>query len=1194
MKFSTKPILVLIVAIAWNTHLVGKSNQPDNSTPHQTSLITAADSIKLSSLPPLLLDESALRRSLPAVVDNSEQIFMRPVFLQSGWVCNQSATIAYLFTYEINNKRNLPGDDPENQYTDHFAYAFLNNGIETAGVSYYESFEVVKKLGTPNIDVYGGLDEGGYSRWMNGYDNYYQAMHNRINQAYSIKLDSPEGLQTLKNWIYDHGSGSQAGGLASFSVKFSSPYAMTLPPNTPEAGKKVVVQWDSPADHAMTIVGYNDSIRYDYNGDGQYTNHLDINGDGVVDMRDWEIGGFKFVNSYGLNWADQGYAYMMYKTVADHMHEGGIWNHMVVVADVKDEYEPLLTAKVKMTHPCRSSIKIMAGYTEDSAATEPDYVLHFPVFDFQGGCFPMQGPYEPNGDTIEFGLDLNPLLSYVISNQEGKFFLMLQEDDPDNLYQGEVLFFSIRDYSGPLTEYEADSPVSIINNSVTSLTVTASLDPDRPTVETAQLPEAVIQMAYEVQLEASGGTPPYRWRLVDDYNILYGSDTFPTTNHKQLTFSNPGEGIARIELPFEFPFYDASYDELFVAVDGFIIFEESLVPWPYYIEGKTYIMQNRLIAPFLCKPFMIEPDFGDGIWYELEDESVTIRWEVSESSNPANTYAGFAVRLTSDGTIAFIYDDYNIPPWSMRFAGISAGNGENHIILNTNENFNPEPLSKVIFSRSNQHHGLQLNSNGLLSGKIDQHFSQNPIKVSVTDHNNIKAFHMYELDVAGIEIIAKLHDSPDQFLYAGQTYGLDVSFINHNSDVFDGGELILSSEDPNIIVQTSSLNLGSIQPADSLLLENVFELVVSETMPDMHRISLQFQANQVGLNREFDFTGRSPAVKLISSQLVEDEVLKVSVWNASPALFAQPVASISTENPYIEIIDGEQSSSMLQQGTIWHILFQLSLDEDMPSNETPLFHLNISNGTIVWETAFELRSTAVEDFESSGFESFEWQMAGHQPWHIENSTNPEGDQIARSGQISHLQFSSLILDWEVVEMDSISFFYKISSEEHFDHLSFAVDGIEWAKWSGEHDWSYAVFPVTIGEKRFSWTYNKDVDNTSGEDAAWLDFIVLPGSSFSTSVGEFKFEQSMVKVYPNPSAGYINVEVALENHAIQHIEIIDAMGHLVYTHQPITNSLSGKHLFRIGIQDLSSGFYTILVQTTEGQQIAKKLIITGRY
>jgi hypothetical protein len=61
----------------------------------------------------------------------------------------------------------------------------------------------------------------------------------------------------------------------------------------------------------MTYIGYDDSIRFDYNNDGRFTNDIDINGDRVVDMRDWEIGGLdrceqlgRFVRQRGKNLSD--------------------------------------------------------------------------------------------------------------------------------------------------------------------------------------------------------------------------------------------------------------------------------------------------------------------------------------------------------------------------------------------------------------------------------------------------------------------------------------------------------------------------------------------------------------------------------------------------------------------------------------------------------------------------------------------------------------------------------------------------------------------------------------------------------------------------------------------------------------------------------------------------------------------------
>jgi C1A family cysteine protease len=102
----------------------------------------------------------------------------------------------------------------------------------------------------------------------------------------------------------------------------------------------VIIQWGNSPNHAMTIVGYNDSIRWDYNNDGQYTNHIDINLDGVVDLKDWEIGGFKMANTYGSisGWGDEGFSYMTYKSVADGFQQGGIWDNLVAIVNVKENH----------------------------------------------------------------------------------------------------------------------------------------------------------------------------------------------------------------------------------------------------------------------------------------------------------------------------------------------------------------------------------------------------------------------------------------------------------------------------------------------------------------------------------------------------------------------------------------------------------------------------------------------------------------------------------------------------------------------------------------------------------------------------------------------------------------------------------------------------------------------------------------
>ena len=91
---------------------------------------------------------------------------------------------------------------------------------------------------------------------------------------------------------------------------------------------------------------------------------------------------------------------------------------------------------------------------------------------------------------------------------------------------------------------------------------------------------------------------------------------------------------------------------------------------------------------------------------------------------------------------------------------------------------------------------------------------------------------------------------------------------------------------------------------------------------------------------------------------------------------------------------------------------------------------------------------------------------------------------------------SITLD--VIEDGQISFYKKVSCEStgsitgnYYDYLSFFIDGIEMEKWAGEINWSLESFPVNSGNHTFKWTFIKDQAVTSGADAAWVDFIVLP-------------------------------------------------------------------------------------------------------
>ncbi len=62
----------------------------------------------------------------------------------------------------------------------------------------------------------------GPKRWMSGYTQYYNGMHNRITNAYQIQVGTPEGLLVLKHWLHSHLEDSPVGGVASFYAQHMS------------------------------------------------------------------------------------------------------------------------------------------------------------------------------------------------------------------------------------------------------------------------------------------------------------------------------------------------------------------------------------------------------------------------------------------------------------------------------------------------------------------------------------------------------------------------------------------------------------------------------------------------------------------------------------------------------------------------------------------------------------------------------------------------------------------------------------------------------------------------------------------------------------------------------------------------------------------------------------------------------------
>jgi len=700
------------------------------------------DSVMFCSLPEMNSIPSLKSIDLPYFLDNSKLPYYRPIYQQEGNECGQVSGIAYNFTYEMNRLRDLSATDSANQYPPHFPFNFMNGGFGWHGVSYFHSFEVLKALGCPSVSTYGGMSAGGDSRWMSGYDEYLEAMKNRVREVYQIKVGTEDGLMNLKHWLHNHMDGSAVGGVASFYA--NSPWNLKIfPEGTPEAGKHVIVTWGGDPTHAMTITGYNDSIRYDYNNDGQFTNHLDINDDGKVDMLDWEIGGLLFADGWGsgINFADSGKCYMMYKTLAEKVYEGGIWNHAVHILDVKDVDKPSLAAKISLTHTNRGMIRIQCGVSSNVSDTLPEYSLGFPVFNFQGGNQYMQGGFElEENKTIEFMLDITPLLGRLESNDIKQFFLVVEESDPDNLGEGQIEYFSIIDYSNdmPIEFYSDNFPVPIINNSTTYASITVSSELEIMNITTDELPVAVVGEPYTFQMEHEGGSPPFLWQFSKQCTEESFQQTFDTLG-TYIEPENWAYGNIPYALPFNFEMYNKSYDSIYIHPRGFIMFEDTQYPWPYLYDEPMLIRNTEIIAPFLCRYLTYVPDSGHGIWVNGTADQFHIRWRSEIVSSAITTVVDFSLTLDTENEIIFNYGsefETNRVTWS---CGISEGNDLNYHFPDISNATIINPDDAVKLKTIPLPSGLNLNEEGLLSGIPVNYYQHIDMGFCVEDDDHIRA-----------------------------------------------------------------------------------------------------------------------------------------------------------------------------------------------------------------------------------------------------------------------------------------------------------------------------------------------------------------------------------------------------------------------------------------------------------------------
>lgn len=121
----------------------------------------------------------------------------------------------------------------------------------------------------------------------------------------------------------------------------------------------------------------------------------------------------------------------------------------------------------------------------------------------------------------------------------------------------------------------------------------------------------------------------------------------------------------------------------------------------------------------------------------------------------------------------------------------------------------------------------------------------------------------------------------------------------------------------------------------------------------------------------------------------------------------------------------------------------------------------------------------------------EWTTGGTTGWEGQSTVTHDGFDAAASGPVSHNQESWMETTFQ--GPGTLSFWWRVSSEDTYDWLEFYINGTRNDRISGTSGtWAQKSYALASGTNTLRWRYVKDSSTIAGSDRAWVDQVVFIG------------------------------------------------------------------------------------------------------
>jgi hypothetical protein len=343
-----------------------------------------------------------------------------------------------------------------------------------------------------------------------------------------------------------------------------------------------------------------------------------------------------------------------------------------------------------------------------------------------------------------------------------------------------------------------------------------------------------------------------------------------------------------------------------------------------------------------------------------------------------------------------------------------------------------------------------------------------------------------------------------------------ASITVENVGIEDATNVVVTIEttDEFVTITDNTENYGTVAAGTTAVVTDGFAWVAADNIPDLHLVIFTLNATD-GTDvwtTYFAVQGHGPSLEVGvftiddsqgngNGRLDPGETADfiVPTYNNGSYHAIGAYSNLISTSGFLIVNSPTYNFNVIGAGMMEEAVFSVTAVPNAPvGTAVSLIYEVISGGYEVQENFAVTIGLILEDWETGDMNQYEWQTGGNANWIVTTQNPYEGTYCAKSGNINDGQNSWISLVYDVFNNDSISFWYKVSSESSYDYLRFYIDNIEQASWSGEVGWQRIACAVTAGTHTFKWQFDKDYSVSSGSDCGWIDYIVLPAPPMTTA------------------------------------------------------------------------------------------------